>query len=162
MSTNKQDPNHKSHWHLLSYMVPTPGQWRPVSFYGSYSNKILTLPAQQALRQSHNIPEDAVLMSVSYIGFASKHTIAGTSDKPVATTVTDAYRQGLTAAQMSTPGADVKNPYLEFADVDADMAFKCGEWSNGYSEMLDVLQRAQEIALEEYSAPKTPAPVIET
>lgn len=144
MSTQKPDANKKTHWHLLSLMVPSPGQWQPVSFMGSYSSKQLSLPVIQALRTANGVPETAVLMSVSYIGLMSKHAMAGTSDAIVPTKLSDAFRQGLiTASANVDPRAEVKNPYEEFASVSREMLVQANEWAEGFAEGVHVRETAR-------------------
>lgn len=144
MSTQKPDANKKTHWHLLSLMVPSPGQWQPISFMGSYSSKQLTLPVIQALRAANGVPETAVLMSVSYIGLMSKHAMAGTSDAIVPTKLSDAYRQGMIAAMATVdPSADIKNPYEEFASASREMLMQANEWAEGFAEGVHVRETAK-------------------
>lgn len=159
MSQTKADPNKKTHWFLMGFMVPSPGQWRPVSFYGSYTNRILTLNATKAIREAQGVPEDAVLLNVSYIGYASLHTIRGTSDEIVPTKLSDAYRQGLIAA--NTPnmtGKDFVNPYEEFSSASREMQIRANEWAEGYAEGCHVRETVKMNALSNVN----PAPVIET
>lgn len=144
MTVKKRDLNKKTHWFYLSFMVPTPGSWEPVSFYGSYTSKILTIPALTALREAHGIPASAKGIAISYIGLASQHTIAGTSDAPVPTKMSEAYRQGLTASFVTpaSGGPSVVNPYAEFANGSDEMHLNTLEWTAGYAEG----NRLQEVA----------------
>lgn len=136
---NKQDPNKKTHWFHLGYMVPTPGAWVPVSVTSSYIKRILCSRAMQALREVNGLPQNAVLMNVSYLGFASKHHMAGTSDKPVPTQLSAAYRQGLTAAITSEiPVIGLVNPYTAMRDQSAEAALFETEWDAGLKEGLAI------------------------
>ena len=143
MKSQKPDPNKKAHWFLLSYMIPMPGQWQPVSFMGSYTSKVLNTNALNALRKSNNLGDDAILTSISYIGFASKHYIACTNDAPVASSISDAYRQGMTVALTADPNIPNVNPYEEHAGVNRDMYFRANEWADGYAEGVAIRDTAK-------------------
>lgn len=151
--TNNQDPNKKTHWFHLGYMVPTLGNWVPVSVDCSYVKRILCKQAMEALREINGLPPNAVLMSISYLGLASKHYMAGTSDKPVPSKLSDAYRQGLTVA-LTTQVAreELVNPYTAVRDQSTELALFESEWQAGLQEGHSIMDAQKEI----------PAPVIET
>lgn len=151
--TNSQDPNKKTHWFNLGYMVPTPGSWVPISVIGSYIKRIPCKQALEALREINGLPANAVLMSISYLGLASKHYMAGTSDKPVPSKLSNAYRQGLTVA-LTTEVAreELVNPYTAVRDQSAELALYESEWAAGLKEGHSIMDAQKEI----------PAPVIET
>lgn len=137
MSDPVKDPNKKVHWFLLSFMVPVPGQWQPASFMGSYTSKNLSLPIINALRESNGMPADAVLTGISYVGMNTLHKMRGTSDAPVRTVLSDAYRQGLIAAQVHVKGTgDPVNPYEAFANQSQELLHKANEWAEGLAEGL--------------------------
>lgn len=122
------DPNKKQHWFLLSFMYPGPGQWVPHSYMASAPGKKLTLPYITAAKANNNTPENAVLLATSYMGYMSAHEIRGTSDKPVPTKMSDAYRQGMQAGL--TGDEDVVNPYLA-AEGMPDQNLHIYEWAEG-------------------------------
>lgn len=151
MFTNPNDPNKKTHWFNLGYMVPTPGNWVPIAVIGSYVKRIPCKQALEALREMNGLPANAVLMSVSYLGLASKHYMAGTSDKPVPSKMSDAYRQGLTVALTTeVERSALVNPYTAVRDQSAELALFESEWQLGLKEGHAILDARQ-----------IPAPVIE-
>lgn len=131
------DPNKKQHWHLLAFMYPGSGQWLPRSFMVSTPNKTLTVPYINAAKANNDVPDNSVLISISYIGHASTHDMRGTSDKLVPTKVSDAYRNGMQAALSGQ--ADVVNPYLA-AEGMPDQNLLIYEWADGFAAMASMKQ----------------------
>lgn len=151
--TNNQDPNKKTHWFNLSYMVPTPGSWVPASLISSYVKRIPCKRALETIREVNGLPANAVLMSISYLGLASKHYMAGTSDKAVPSKMSDAFRQGLTVALTTQVEREaIVNPYTAVRDQSAELAMFETEWQAGLQEGHSIMDAQKEI----------PAPVIET
>lgn len=144
MSNN--DAAKKTHWFLLSFMVPTLGQWIPTSFMGSFTSKLLTMPAIHALREAQGTPENAVLMQISYVGYMSKEHISGTKAKTEQTVMSEGYRQGLTAALSVPENVDVSNPYAHIADDSPEMAEYASEWGAGYTAGVEIRQQAAILA----------------
>lgn len=130
MSNN--EPAKKTHWYLLSFMVASPGLYVPTSFMGSFTSKLLTMPAIHAMREAQGIPENAILMHFSYVGYMSKDHLTGTKAKPEQTVMSEGYRQGLTAALSVPAGVTPSNPYEHIAGDSAEMAEYASEWGAGY------------------------------
>lgn len=133
----------KSHWYLLGYMVPAPGQWVPQSFIGSTSSKILTAPAIQALREAQGLPEQAVLMQFSYVGYATKQTISGTKPAPLTSNISEAYRQGMTAALTAPDEMRLVNPYKQHEEDSQEMFTNATEWDAGFTEGETIKRNAK-------------------
>lgn len=135
MSNPASGLNRKLHWFLLSYMVPVPGAWRPVSFFGSYTQKALTLPALKALREANQLPDSAVLTSTSYLGYMSTHKMRGTTADIEPTKMTEAFRQGMLCAMTSKDRPEPPtNPYEYTAQHSKESADMAKEWDAGFAE----------------------------
>lgn len=141
----KPDPNKKSHWYLMHYLVPVPGIWQPESFVGSVTSKTLSLPMITALREAQGLPETSKLVTFTYMGYMTKHQMAGTSDAPVPTKMSEAFRQGMMAAMTIPPGLEPMNPYEQFAQESREMMLNANEWAEGYAEAI-ALREAQQSA----------------
>lgn len=157
MLKNQSDPNRKVHWFHLCYMIPAPGQWAPLSVTSSYVKRLLTKPAMEAIAQAHGLPGNAVLMNITYLGLASKHTMLGTSDAPVPSKLSEAYRQGLTVAMTSACAVDeLTNPYDHYKDTSPEFALNAKEWQAGL-EMGISINDAKASLSGEPLAPAAPA-----
>lgn len=141
----KPDPNKKSHWFLLHYLVPMPGIWQPETFVGSVSSKTLTLPVISALREAQGLPETSKLVTFTYMGYMTKHSMAGTNDAPVPTKMSEAFRQGMMAAMTIPAGLTPMNPYEQYAQESREMMLHANEWAEGHAEAT-ALRDAQQSA----------------
>lgn len=157
MLKNQSDPNRKVHWFNLCYMIPAPGQWIPLSVMSSYVKRILTKPAMEYIAQANGLPANAVLMNITYLGLASQHTMLGTSDAPVPSKLSEAYRQGLTVAMTSACAVEeLTNPYDHYKDQSPEFALNAKEWQAGLDMGISI--NASKASLSgEPLAPAAPA-----
>lgn len=157
MLKRQSDPNRKVYWFHLCYMLPAPGQWVPMSVTSSYVKRILTKPAMDAIAQAHGLPGNAVLTGITYLGFASQHTMLGTSDAPVPSKLSDAYRQGLTVAMTAAcPLDEVTNPYTQYRDTSPEFALNAKEWALGLEMGIGIIEAKASLSGEPL-APAVPA-----
>ena len=126
------DRNKKQHWWLLAFSVPVPGSWQPASLQVGTSTKLMTSQYMEAARDQNGLPPNAVLISASYLGYASAHKMQGTSDAMKMATTTEAFRQGMRAGLLSVTGAPVQNPYSAADMVDAAILEQ--DWQAGFVE----------------------------
>lgn len=142
------------HWYLLSYMVQQPGLWTPSSAVVGSDTKELSIPQLNALKKAHKIPDNSVLIGVSYLGLQTEKRINGLPEIDPPTVPTDAFRLGMIAAtrvSAQDPSQPV-NPFVE--DGTPQTRAKAAEWQEG----LIAVRQAQQDRITEVRRLELPKP----
>ena len=130
------------YWHLLTFSVPGPGTWTPVSFMVSTTDCKVTVPVIQQARQSNNLPEGAILTVISFAAHATKAEVTGVDDSAVGSPEPEpsqaerelAILQGERAAHLyNTQRISVTCPYSRHES--ANQRILAGLWAQGFESV---------------------------
>lgn len=122
----------KRHWFLLAFAVAVPGSTSYMSTFAAVTSRNLSGGDIAAVRIQKDVPESAVLMNASYLGYMTQYKFTNTSPVPVPSTMTPAYTLGLSQAVKAAPGEGIVSPYDEGT-------FENREWQRGYDEGLRIV-----------------------
>lgn len=146
----------EKHWHLLAFMVQSPGVWTPHSVVVGSEDQNLTLPQLVNLKKAHNVPDASVLMGISYLGWMTERQINGQPDVDPPTILSEAYRQGMVAAARVNPTdpSQPVNPY-DAIDPNIHIRAKAAEWQAGFTATRTAQNDSQTLVIRQELA-KTP------
>ncbi len=117
------------HWYLFAFSTPAPGHVAMASVIAGLDNSQVTVPVLIEMRRTHQIPETAVVVGISYLGYMTQETMEG--PKPVEQVqqgVSDVYLSGYKAGLLGTTARSL-NPYNA---EDNQAAFV--SWDSGFDQ----------------------------
>ena len=131
------------YWHLLTFSVPGPGTWTPVSFMVSTTDCKVTVPVIQQARQSNNLPEGAILTGFFFAAYATKVEVTGVEENVEETpesALSQAERelatvQGERAAHLyNTQRINAQCPYNRHESE--NQRILAGLWAQGFESVV--------------------------
>lgn len=124
----------KQHWYLLAFAVPGAGFTGFTSLFMSNSSNRLNLPALQAARQQKGIPDNACMISTSYLGCMTQDEMNPPPETiPNLIAPTEPYMDGYHAAVlMQTAGNSAPhNPFVSQVAGEA-LPQEGIDWAEGF------------------------------
>lgn len=147
------------HWFLLAYQVQAPGVWVPHSIIIGSDKAELNVPQLNMLKKAHQVPDAAVLIAVSPLGWQTEKSINGQPDIDPPTKLSDAYRLGMVAASRVRI-SDAQQPINPFPGNDPEDLAKANEWAAGFHAVREAQKDTHSaVPLTEPLVPPTPAKV---
>lgn len=122
------------HWYLLAYQVQVPGAWVPHSIIVASDKVELNVPQLNMLKKAHQVPDGAVLVGISYMGWQTEKSINGQPEIDPPTKLSDAYRVGMVSAARVRP-SDEQQPINPYSGLTPEDMAKADEWASGFAAM---------------------------
>ncbi|AUV61822.1 hypothetical protein HWB52_gp07 [Pseudomonas phage Littlefix] len=122
------------HWYIASFMVQHPGLWVPTSFVFGLEEMGVTIADLHRAKHENNVPENSVIIAVSYLGFKTNKAMQGLPDIDPPTEPSEKFKEGMVAAikYVESDSNPILNPYSLNPDNDPQLMHDADEWNRGY------------------------------
>ena len=130
------DVSKHKYWFLLAYQVQAPGAWVPHSIIVGSDKAELNVPQLNVLKKAHQVPDAAVLIAVSPLGWQTEKSINGLPEIDPPTKPSQAYRLGMVAASRVRI-SDEQQPINPFTGTKPEEVARADEWAAGFQAVRE-------------------------